>query len=337
MYLSNAEMPPRSKNSRKMGRDNKATEYEKLVESVFEGLLKLEGPQFRNLRIERNARLDAITRRPDGTPIKRQIDVYWEFEIGGITYRTVIQAKNWNQPVDFPVIDTFKNVLSDIPGQPKGIIVTRIGCGNGEALEYAKAHGISIYLLNEADASLWGGQVPTINADIGILIIHTDKVQLFTEPHLDAEALTRWRTALSRPAEEVEIFDELGNVRGTAEQLRAEFIQRQKLQRGVQEFSATFNVPFFIKGEDQELFKIEGIQVRIESRELVPQTRIYLTVSHVLKLATGDATYTIDNNFRVQRLGEPLTETIFQQRAPNLKTLDQLFAEARQDDDSEVE
>lgn len=322
-------MPVRKKKLPKKNRPNKASEYEKLVETVFTGLLKLEGDQFKNLRIERNAKLDAITRKPDGTPIKRQIDVYWEFEIGGITYRTVIQAKNWTQAIDFPVIDTFKNVLADLPGQPKGIIVTRVGCGSGEALEYAKAHGISIYLLTEADASLWGGTIPTLDADIGVLIVRTDRIQLFTEPTLTEDALGRWRKALSRSPDEINILDEQRNIKGNAEQLRGEFIQLHKLKPGTQELTGTFKVPFFIEGEDGELFKLEGIKVTLENRELVPTTRIFLTISHVLRLATGDATYTIDNKFKVRKLGEPLAETIFEQTGSTLKTLDQLFSESK--------
>lgn len=314
----------------KTSRENKGAEYEKLVESEFSGLLKLEGEHFRNLKIERNIRLDAITRKQDGTAIKRQIDVYWEFELGGVTYRTVIQAKNWNQAIDFPVIDTFKNVLSDLPGQPKGIIVTRVGCGSGEALEYAKAHGISIYLLNEADSELWDGTIPTIDAKINILIVRTNLVQLFTEPSLGHEALARWRESVSGPIDEINIFDEQGNHAGTAEQLRAACIELNQLSPGTQELFAVINVPLFVAGQGSERFKLEGIKVNIENSVLVPERRIYLTVTHVLQLATGEATYTVDNKFKVQKLGAPLTEIVFEQTGPNLKTLDQLFLEGRQ-------
>ncbi|MBN8659074.1 MAG: hypothetical protein J0M35_01835 [Candidatus Obscuribacter phosphatis] len=329
-------MTTRKKTTSNKRGENKGTEYEKLVESVFTGLLKLEGEHFRNLRIERNVRLDAITRKPDGTPVKRQIDVYWEFEIAGIAYRTVIQAKNWTQPIDLPVIDTFKNVLSDLPGQPKGIIVTRVGCGDGEALAYAKAQGISIYLLNEADSSLWGGTIPTLDCDVSVLIVRTDLVQLFTEPTLSEDDLARWRQALSRPSDEINVLDEQGNVKGTAEQLRAEFIQLHRLTPGPQELLGTFKVPFYIEAEDKERFKLEGIKVTLENRVLVPTTRIFLTISHVLQLATGDATYTVDNNFKLRKLGEPLTETIFQQTGTHLKTLDQLFSDAQTPRVSEV-
>ncbi|MBX9723412.1 MAG: hypothetical protein K2X81_18550 [Candidatus Obscuribacterales bacterium] len=234
------------------------------------------------------------------------------------------------------MIDTFKNVLSDLPGQPKGIIVTRVGCGGGEALEYAKAHGISIYLLNEADASLWGGTIPTLDGDVTVLIVRTDRVQLFTEPTLSEDALARWRKALSRPSDEINVFDEQGEVKGTTEQLRAEFIQMHRLTPGPQELFGTFKVPFYIEAEDKERFKLEGIKVTLENRVLVPTTRIFLTISHVLQLATGDATYTVDNNFKVRKLGEPLTETVFEQTGPQLKTLDQLFSEAQPKPDAEI-
>ncbi|MBX9723414.1 MAG: hypothetical protein K2X81_18565 [Candidatus Obscuribacterales bacterium] len=81
-------MTPRKKTSANKREGNKGTEYEKLVKSVFTGLPKLEGEHFRNLRIERNVKLDAITRKPDGTPVKRQIDVYWEFPSVPIMFET---------------------------------------------------------------------------------------------------------------------------------------------------------------------------------------------------------------------------------------------------------
>jgi hypothetical protein len=35
-----------------------------------------------------------------GKLTKHQIDVYWEFRIGDVVYRTVVQAKDWSKPVD---------------------------------------------------------------------------------------------------------------------------------------------------------------------------------------------------------------------------------------------
>jgi hypothetical protein len=76
-----------------------------------------------------------------------QIDVYWEFTKAGITYRTVVQAKNWSRPLDQGEVFKFEAVLRDLPGQPRGIMVAANGYQSG-ARETAAACGIAVYELN---------------------------------------------------------------------------------------------------------------------------------------------------------------------------------------------
>ena len=68
-----------------------------------------------------------------GKTALHEIDVYWEFEIGGVTYKTIVQAKDWKTPVDQGKLIQFKGVLDDIPNQPRGIFVTRKGYQRGSA------------------------------------------------------------------------------------------------------------------------------------------------------------------------------------------------------------
>src|ERR1051326_2356465 len=83
-----------------------------------------------------------------GTKTKHQIDVYWEFTLGGVTYCAVVQAKNWADPVDQGEVLKCEAVLRDLPGQPRGIMVTANGYQRG-ALDVAAACGIVIYELKE--------------------------------------------------------------------------------------------------------------------------------------------------------------------------------------------
>jgi hypothetical protein len=82
------------------------------------------------------------------TKTKHQIDVSWEFTLGGIIYRTIVQAKDWAKPVDKGELLKFDSVLHDLPGQPRGIMVTTQGYQQG-ALEVARSCGIMIYELKE--------------------------------------------------------------------------------------------------------------------------------------------------------------------------------------------
>jgi len=129
---------------------NTGTGYEILVKQIFGQILCMDG--LKNLRVEHNVKLDAITRGKNGQALKRQIDVYWEFEAGGVVHKAVVQAKDLTRRITLGMVDTFKSVLDDLPGQPRGIMVTNVGFQSG-AQEYAEARGIALYLLREPDAS----------------------------------------------------------------------------------------------------------------------------------------------------------------------------------------
>jgi len=71
---------------------------------------------------------------------------------GGITYLTLIQAKDWAKAVDQGEVLKFKAILDDIPGQPRGLSVARSGFQTG-AEEVARGNGIKLYELREAGIS----------------------------------------------------------------------------------------------------------------------------------------------------------------------------------------
>jgi len=116
---------------------NTGKPYEKLTRRVFEALLAQQS--VRNLRVEHDVKLKGITN-------EHQVDVYWEFDAGGITYRTVVECKDWKEPVEQGVLFALHSVLQQLPGQPRGVVVARSGFQEGAQL-FAKAHGIVLYEL----------------------------------------------------------------------------------------------------------------------------------------------------------------------------------------------
>jgi restriction endonuclease Mrr len=120
-------------------KDNPGNPYEELSQIVFQSILS-QG-DLPNVAVQHN-----VTLR--GKHTNHQIDVYWKFEVGGIQYETIVQAKDWKNPVNQGELLKFKGVLDDLPGQPKGIFVTRTGYQSG-AKEWAFAHGILLYELKE--------------------------------------------------------------------------------------------------------------------------------------------------------------------------------------------
>jgi hypothetical protein len=107
-------------------KDKTGKSYEKLVQVIFQSITRQS--------VERNV----IIR---GKTTSHQIDIYWKHEIGGVQYESIVQAKDWNKPVDKSHLLAFKAILDDLPGQPKGIFVTRSGYQAGAEV-FALAQGI---------------------------------------------------------------------------------------------------------------------------------------------------------------------------------------------------
>src|ERR1051325_2674060 len=76
-----------------------------------------------------------------GKTTRHQIDVYWEFEEAGITYRNIVQVKDWGGPVTKGEMLKFLKVIEDLPNQPRGIFISKNGYQKG-AKEVAEKHGI---------------------------------------------------------------------------------------------------------------------------------------------------------------------------------------------------
>ena len=118
---------------------NTGKAYEKLTQAVFSQIVNQKAVD--TIAVEHDVVLQ-------GRTTKHQIDVYWEFEVGGVRYRTVVQCKDWTSPVDQGELLKLKAVLDDLPEQPRGIFVTRTGYQSG-AKDFADAHGIVLYELRE--------------------------------------------------------------------------------------------------------------------------------------------------------------------------------------------
>jgi hypothetical protein len=81
---------------------NTGFEYEILVQTIFQEIIKQEFAK--NVTIRR----DVKTMGKSGA--RHQIDVFWEFEIGGILYSTIVQVKDWKNSVKQEQILALKGV-----------------------------------------------------------------------------------------------------------------------------------------------------------------------------------------------------------------------------------
>ena len=84
----------------------------------------------------------------------------------GIKYKTIVQAKDWNSNVPQEKILAFNQILQDIPGQPRGIFITKTGYQKG-AREIAEKLNIVLYELRKPTDKDWEGKMRDLK-----IIIH---------------------------------------------------------------------------------------------------------------------------------------------------------------------
>ncbi|MDR0964948.1 MAG: restriction endonuclease [Myxococcales bacterium] len=147
---------------------NTGKPYEELTEQVFNRLLAQD-------KVCAQVKRDVIL---DGRSTRHQIDVTFEFVVGPIRYRNIVQCKDWNSPVKQEQVLAFLGVLADIPGQPRGIMVSRSGFQEG-ARRVADHHGIKLYELREPRDEDWEGLIRKIPIHLHICHSHFEDTRLF--------------------------------------------------------------------------------------------------------------------------------------------------------------
>ncbi len=153
----------------KKKKKNTGHPYELLAQAIWQALNDQE--ELTNVKVQCNVTLE-------GNLTSHEIDVYWEFKRSGVTYRTVVQAKDWINPVKQEQLIAFKKVLEDLPGQPRGIFVTRTGYQRG-ALQVAKATGIELFELSQVEGEK---PLPNLKAMVGDWVVGRAEIRSFTVP-----------------------------------------------------------------------------------------------------------------------------------------------------------
>src|SRR5262249_5618457 len=95
----------------------------------------------KNLEVKHNVIIE-------GKSTKHQIDVYWKFTAASVAYFTVVQVKKEKRKVSQGDMFTFKGVLDDILGRPKGLFISQRGYQKG-ALKVEEGYDIVPYELSE--------------------------------------------------------------------------------------------------------------------------------------------------------------------------------------------
>lgn len=122
--------------------DGKA--YEVFVQKIQQALIDAEPyAKQKNIIVEHNKILR------DRCNCDRQFDIYWEYEMGGYTYKNVIECKDYENGVSIEKIDALIGKLHDLPGI-HAIIATRVRFQEG-AQKKAEANNIEIIIVRGED------------------------------------------------------------------------------------------------------------------------------------------------------------------------------------------
>jgi len=113
-------------------------DYELLVKELHEALLRNDGVE--NIKVLHNVKIRGKSKA------LHQIDVYWEFKLAGVTYKTCIECKFLKNAVKKSNVAAFSATLDDI-GNATGIFATSSYFQSGAKL-FAKEKGIRLVLVN---------------------------------------------------------------------------------------------------------------------------------------------------------------------------------------------
>ena len=221
---------------------NTGIPYEKLTQQIFDQIVNQNSVD--TIKVEHNVHLQGKS------SVTHQIDVYWEFEKGGIKHSVIVQAKDWTYAVNQGELFKFKCVLDDLPSQPKGIFVTRTGYQSG-AREFAKHHGIPLYELSEPTDAYWDGAIKIIDGTLIMFVPLYEDVKLVPDNDwIDKEGK---RLQMLERGVEIEIpndvtfYDENGQEIGTVQSIVASLAPLEPQEMIPTKKTHTFDKPAFIR------------------------------------------------------------------------------------------
>lgn len=140
---------------------NTGKDYEEFVQSLYQAIIRSE---FIGITDHKNINVEINKFISDKNGIERQFDIYWEYTLADITYKTVIECKDYKSKVSIDRIDSFIGKLSDIPGL-RGLFASRNGYQSGAHIK-AQQHNIELLIIREQNASDWKNEdgVPLLKA-----------------------------------------------------------------------------------------------------------------------------------------------------------------------------
>lgn len=127
---------------------NDGSEYEQFVKNLQQALLDSE-----DLIKQNNVKIETNKKLKDNCGVEREFDLYWEYELAGVTYKTVIECKDYQSRVSIEKIDALIGKVRDLPDL-KAVFATKTGYQSG-AKTKAKFNKIDLLIVREESDEDW--------------------------------------------------------------------------------------------------------------------------------------------------------------------------------------
>lgn len=157
-------------------------DYEIFVQNLQQALINSEElMKQKNIEVERNKKIK------DNYGIIREFDLYWEYELAGVTYKTIIECKDYASRVSIDKIDSLIGKIRDIPDL-KPVFATKTGYQSGAEAK-AKNNKIDLLIVREQRDDDWDdheGNPLIKKINVNIKIISPARITNF-KPFIDGD------------------------------------------------------------------------------------------------------------------------------------------------------
>jgi len=253
---------------------NTGIPYELALQRIFQEIH--DGEPDRTIKVEHNVLVQ-------GRSACHQIDLLWKFTVAGIDHLTIVQARDWNQTIKQESVFAFRQILDDIPGQPRGVIVTRRGFQRG-AKKFAEDHRIKLFILQQkslgiimtdlsyAVMKVEGCCLPSGGQGV---LIRTTVFRPEAGVELTVEPTDRLPKSLEGiPHRNIQLFNETKHFIGTLRDVLADFVlTMEKNNQLAESFTKEFKDPtFFRSPRSKRFFRLQSLRATIDivKEELPP-------------------------------------------------------------------
>ena len=161
---------------------NTGKAYELFVARLQQAILSSE-----NIAAHEKIVVETDKKLIDNCGIERQFDIFWEYQLGGFTYKTVIECKDYDSKVSVDKIDALIGKVQDLPDL-RAVFATKKGYQYGAKVK-AENNKIDLLIVREQNDSDWTAPEGSVRVRkvCGELIMSSPARILKFDPVVDGE------------------------------------------------------------------------------------------------------------------------------------------------------